>query len=133
RRQLVTLDLAVLPPAKGCPIGNAHLVRILTQLHEASMSYLSLCINRYHHFQKLVCTLLGTAKSFTRPGAQATDRFSQRSGPLSVPDTSMMLEKRFDKLQVPQQLPCGSPWAVIPHELAVRVVGSAQPEVIPLT
>src|SRR6266480_7949077 len=56
RRQLVALDLAVLPPSKGCPIGNAHLVRILTQLHEASMSYLSLCINRYHHFQKLVCT-----------------------------------------------------------------------------
>jgi len=40
----------------------------------------------------------------------------------------MMLEKRFDKLQVPQQLP----WVVIPHELPVWVVGSAQPEVISL-
>ena len=42
----------------------------------------------------------------------------------------MMLEKRFDKLQVPQQLPCGRLWAVIPHELSVRVVCPAQPEVI---
>jgi hypothetical protein len=44
------LDLAVLPPAKSRSIGHAHDLGIVTEFHTAMMAYLSLFVNKYHHF-----------------------------------------------------------------------------------